>query len=166
MKESITLITDIRKELLDEIQNLTDEDLNRTIHTNRWTIMQVVDHLYLMERAITASLIQALEQGDEQSVDDKPVHLTVDRSRKVQAPSYVEPTDEMKTLGEMKERLESSREELLHFLESIPSEDDLKTKANPHPVFGMVRLDQWVPFIGYHEKRHIDQIRELKADLI
>ncbi|MGX1264455.1 putative damage-inducible protein DinB [Rossellomorea marisflavi] len=164
MKESIRLIEDIRKELLDEIQNLSEEELNRSVHQGRWSIMQVVDHLYLMEKAVTSSLIKSIEHGEDQRVEDKPVNLTVDRSRKVQAPSYVEPVNEPKTLEEMKDRLENSRQDLLHFL-ATTTKDELKSKANPHPVFGMVRLDQWVPFIGYHEKRHIEQIRELKADL-
>lgn len=164
MKESITLIEDTRKELFDELQNLSDEKLNQSLHPNRWTIMQVVDHLYLMEKAVTASMIKTLEHGETSMIDDKPVNLTVDRSRKVQAPSYVEPADEKKALDEMREKLKNSRKDLLHFL-TTTSEDELKSKGNPHPVFGMVRLDQWVPFIGYHEKRHINQIRELKAEL-
>lgn len=26
-------------------------------------------------------------------------------------------------------------------------------------------LEQWIPFVGYHEVRHTEQIREIKADI-
>ena len=50
-------------------------------------------------------------------------------------------------------------------IDCIRSEEALQKKAYPHPIFGLIRLDEWVPFIGYHEKRHLEQIEEIKAKL-
>jgi len=98
----------------------------------------------------------------DQPTEDKPFHLAVDRSRKVDAPAQVTPSNEKQTLEEMKSKLAESRAALIE-LEETASEDKLKQKSFPHPVFGLMDLKQWIDFIGYHEKRHQEQIEEIKT---
>ncbi|TMU87554.1 DinB family protein [Bacillus sp. BHET2] len=164
MDKEKKIIDEIRFELLNNVNGLTDKQLNKRVEDGRWTIMQVLDHLYLMERSLTKAIQTTLEKGEVQEVESKPVHFTVNRSTKVDAPPFVIPTEEKLTLQEMKDKLEASRKDLLSFLETT-SKEDLQKKAYPHPIFGKIRLDEWVPFIGYHEKRHIEQIIELKSKL-
>jgi uncharacterized damage-inducible protein DinB len=154
----------VRAELLESVSGLTDEQLNKEVEDGRWTIMQVLEHLYLMERSITKAIQGTLEKGEVRPVDAKPIHLSVDRSRKVDAPSFVDPSKESITLDEMKEKLIESRKGLLQVVGNT-TKHDLAQKSYPHPVFGLVSLEQWVPFIGYHEKRHLAQMEELKAKL-
>ena len=164
MEKEIKIIEDIRSEVLNSVSDLTDEQLNEELEDGRWTIMQVLDHLYLMERSLTKTIQLTFEKGEEQEVESKPVHYTVDRSTKVDAPPFVVPTEDKLTLQEMREKLAASRKDLLTFLETT-SKEALQRKAYPHPIFGKIRLDEWVPFIGYHEKRHLEQIEELKKKL-
>ncbi|MBM7585330.1 putative damage-inducible protein DinB [Bacillus pakistanensis] len=154
----------IRAELLNSVNTLSDEQLNRKVEEDSWTVMQILHHLYLMEGSIAKTIQSTLEKGEKQTVDSKPIELTVNRSKKVEAPSFVEPSLEFITLEEIKEKLKQSRNALLQVVSSSNSEE-LKKKAFPHPVFGLVSLEQWVPFIGYHEKRHLEQMEELKAKL-
>jgi hypothetical protein len=35
-----------------------------------------------------------------------------------------------------------------------------------HPYLGELSLKQWVEFIGYHEKRHLLQLAEVKSEAI
>jgi uncharacterized damage-inducible protein DinB len=164
MDKEMKLIEDIRSDLLNSVSDLTNEDLNRRIVEDRWTIIQVLDHLYLMERSLTEAIQTTLAKGEEQAVPSKPIHYTVDRRTKVDAPPFVVPTEENLTIQEMKDKLKASRQDLLTFLHTT-SKVELQKKAYPHPIFGLIRLDEWVPFIGYHEKRHLEQIEELKAKL-
>ncbi|MFC7784123.1 MULTISPECIES: DinB family protein [unclassified Rossellomorea] len=164
MDKEITMIEDIRSDLLNSVSDLTNDELNKRIEEGRWTIMQVLDHLYLMEKSLTKAIQTTLARGEEQEVSSKPIHYTVNRSTKVDAPPFVVPTEENLTLQEMKDKLEESRKDLLTFLDTTHKEA-LQKKAYPHPVFGLIRLDEWVPFIGYHEKRHLEQIEELKGKL-
>ncbi|PFA67656.1 hypothetical protein CN378_09010 [Bacillus sp. AFS015802] len=164
MENEIKIIEDIRAELLNSVNDLTDEQLNSKLEEDRWTIMQVLDHLYLMERSLTKAIQMTLQKGEEQQVESKPIHFTVDRSTKVDAPPFVVPSEEKQTLQEMKDKLGASRKDLLAFLETT-NKEALQKKAYPHPIFGQIRLDEWVPFIGYHEKRHLEQIEELKSKL-
>lgn len=164
MYKEINMIEDIRSDLLNSVSDLTNDELNKRIEEGRWTIIQVLDHLYLMERSLTKAIQSTLAKGEEQEVPSKPIHYTVDRSTKVDAPPFVVPTEESLTFQKMKDKLNGSRKDLLTFLHTT-SKEELQKKAYPHPIFGLIRLDEWVPFIGYHEKRHLEQIVELKAKL-
>jgi hypothetical protein len=155
----------IRQEILISVRGLSDEQLNEQFEDGRWSIMQVLDHLYLMERAITHSISRELATGKEKLVDPKPIELTVCRSTKVDAPSFVAPANEFIALEEMKNKLSQSREDLTKLVNDADN-SLLKKRAFPHPVFGDLSLKQWIPFVGLHEKRHLAHIEELKGKLI
>ncbi|MBM7692814.1 putative damage-inducible protein DinB [Peribacillus deserti] len=154
-----------REELLNSVGTLTDEQINLQIEEGRWTIAQILEHLYLMETSITKAIVEVLGSGESQPAEDKPIHLAVNRAHRVEAPIFVTPSDDYKTLHELTEKLTSSRQLLISIVNTA-EEDQLKQKSYPHPVFGRLSLFQWIPFVGYHEKRHLEQIEELKAKLI
>ncbi|WP_373464670.1 DinB family protein [Bacillus sp. V2I10] len=64
---------------------------------------------------------------------------------------------------ELLSKLEESRRELINFAETAPVQA-LNEKAMKHPHLGELSLKQWVEFIGYHEKRHLLQIAEVKSE--
>ncbi|WP_409291467.1 DinB family protein [Peribacillus sp. SCS-37] len=154
-----------REELISSVDTLTDEQLNQELEEGRWTIAQVLEHLYLMERTITKRIAAALAKEGGTEPEEKPIQLAVNRSRKVDAPEYVTPSSELKTLHELIEKLGESRQELMDVVNGA-DEAALRNRSLPHPVFGELSLKQWIPFIGYHEKRHLEQIEELKVRLI
>ncbi len=156
--------TEIRDDLLTTVDGLSYEQLNKEIEPGRWTIMQVLDHLYLMERTIVKGMYQALDQKEMNPTTEKPIHLTSNRDHKVEAPPYTVPTKEPMSLEDMKKRLATSRR-ALEELESSVDEEKMLQHAFPHPIFGLISVKQWIPFIGFHEKRHLDQILELKEKL-
>ena len=41
----------------------------------------------------------------------------------------------------------------------------LSEVIQPHPVLGPINLYQWLLFVGSHEARHTDQVREIAAEL-
>ncbi|MDQ0217348.1 DinB family protein [Peribacillus cavernae] len=154
----------IREELLKSVEDLSDRQLNEKVEAGSWTIMQVLDHLYLMEMTISKSIAGELANEKSEAAPLKPIHLTVNRSTKVAAPSFVKPSDDFISLAEMKGKLSESRKTLIRVTEGA-SEQALEQKSFPHPIFGPLSLKQWTPFVGYHEKRHMAQIEELKGKL-
>ncbi|KWW11150.1 hypothetical protein AS888_02955 [Peribacillus simplex] len=153
-----------REELLNAVNGLSDEQLNAHPEEGRWSIIQVLDHLYLMERAITKSITDKLQSDEKVPAADKPIELTVNREVKVEAPSYVVPSESFQTLQEVKDKLAESRAALVQLVDSA-DEKDLEEKSFPHPLFKDLSLKQWIPFVGLHEKRHLLQIEELKSKL-
>lgn len=155
----------IREAVLRSIENLSDEQLNEQVEAGRWSIMQVLDHLYLMERVIVHTLADQLTNGEDKATVEKPIQFTTNRSTKVTAPSFATPSDDFISLEEMKSKLTKSRENLNNLIASA-DKTLLAQRSYPHPVFGDLSLTQWIPFIGLHEKRHLAQIEEVKAKLL
>ncbi|MFE0504817.1 DinB family protein [Peribacillus butanolivorans] len=157
-------IKKIRKELLEAVNNLSDEQLNAHPEEGRWSIIQVLNHLYLMERMITKRIADKLKSDESIPAEDKPIEYTLNREVKVSAPLFVIPSEAFQTLDEVKNKLSESRQAFIQVVDSA-NEKDLEQKSFPHPLFKELSLKQWIPFVGLHEKRHLLQIEELKSKL-
>ncbi len=153
-----------REELLKSVEGLSDEQLNRVVEEGNWSIAQILEHLYLTEGTVGKLIQRELQKDNKQPADEKPVHLTVNRSQKFNAPSYLVPSTNHKSLEEMKEKLNQSRSQLMAVVDDV-DDTTLQNKSYLHPAFGTLNLKQWYEFIGYHERRHIAQIEEVKASL-
>lgn len=153
-----------RTTLLDQVEGLSDEDLNKKPSADEWSVKQVLEHLYLMEGAITKTIKDQLASSEVETVDDKPIERSTNRDMKVESPDFATPGDDFLKLDDLKQRLAGTHEGLK---EVAANTDDaqLELKAYPHPAFGKLSLKQWIPFVGYHELRHIDQIKEVKKKL-
>lgn len=154
----------IRENLWQSVEGLTDEQINENVGEDRWTIAQVLEHLLIIEENAVKGIAAALASEENSTAPQKPVHLTVNRSRKVPAPASLEPSKDFQTLTSLKEKMTKSRASLENVVKD-KSEDELTQKSFLHPVFGMLDVKQWISFIGYHEQRHLEQIEEIKNDL-
>ncbi|HWI47473.1 MAG TPA: DinB family protein [Rummeliibacillus sp.] len=149
-----------REALLKRVSGLSDEQLNEVVEEGKWTISQVLEHLYLIEVDATHVIQEALLNNEYNPTKSKPVHLAVDRTHKVKAQENWVPSNEHQTLENLKQKLTNSREALVKSIQEV-REEDLNQKSLPHPAFGLLSINQWVSFIGYHEQRHIGQIEEI-----
>ncbi len=153
-----------RQEVLEFVESISNEQSSRKPNEESWSILEVLEHLYLMEQLVVYQIGKSLKEGDEQQVSEKPVQQTTNRGQKVPAPEAVQPKGEFNTLEDAKEGLEKSREATM-FLVHNKEEEILKNRAFPHPIFGDMNLVQWVEFIGWHELRHLDQMKEVKQNI-
>ncbi|UOR13492.1 DinB family protein [Halobacillus amylolyticus] len=157
-------LDDKRQEILGFIDGITNEQSQVKPDEESWSMLEVLEHLYLMEQLVIYQIGKALKEGDDQQVSEKPIHRTPDRSRKVAAPEAVQPKGEFKSLEDARSGLAKSREATM-FLIHNKDEETLKNRAFPHPAFGDMNLVQWVEFIGWHELRHLDQMKEVKESI-
>jgi hypothetical protein len=154
---------EIREEVLQSVLGLTDTQLNEK-PTGKWSIMQVLEHLYLLERLVVHQMSKVMLSDEETAIEDKPINRVIDRTNKFEAPSYVTPSDDFTTFTTIEEKLLKSRSALEAFLVDADEEKMLK-RSIKNPVLGPLNLKQWVEFIGWHEKRHLAQIEEIKGEL-
>ena len=152
----------VREELIRETEQMTDEQLNMKPSQAVWSPGQILDHLYLMETVITGGLKHVLMNGEKKEASEKPLQLVIDRSRKVPAPENLKPAEGPFSKEELFSKLDRSRRELINFAETAP-EQELEEKAMKHPHLGDLSLKQWIEFIGYHEKRHLLQLLEVRS---
>ncbi|EPD53856.1 hypothetical protein HMPREF1210_00679 [Paenisporosarcina sp. HGH0030] len=150
---------EIRKELFQTIEGLTDEQFNKKPANDKWSPKQIFEHLVRMETVIATNIARELKNPDSPKARKKPIGLSTNRLIKVEAPGYTVPTEEYKTKMEMLKDLHESRLFLLDVYESS-TKTVFKEKSFKHPIFGQVPLIQWFPFVGLHEKRHLKQLKK------
>ncbi|MGF9965045.1 DinB family protein [Bacillus rhizoplanae] len=155
-----------RQMLLSEIEMLTDTEINTKPRRDKWSIMQVLHHLHLVEQSVTSAIVYALHKNERKVVPLQDLQLTLDRTRKREAPQQMQPTETIMKKAQMIQLLQSSREKLLHVLHSIVNEKELFEKSLKHPIFDELNLYQWVQFLDLHEQRHLTQLKEAKHSIL
>lgn len=155
-----------RNTLLSEIEMLNDTEVNVKPRRDKWSIIQILHHLHLVEQSVTSSLVYALQKKDKKVVPLKDLQLTLDRTHKREAPQQMQPTETLVKKQQGIQLLEHSRADLLHTLHSIVDEKELLENSLKHPVFQELNLYQWVQFLDLHEQRHLTQLKEAKYAIL
>lgn len=160
-------LAEARQQLMNEIQTLSFADLNKLPGENSWSVAQVCHHLYLAEKSFTSALLYGINSEKSKKAEAKPLHLyLLDRSKKVDAPSIVAPSAESFELEEILNLLDESRTFLLDVMDGIKDETILTEKSAKHPLFGYLPLYQWIENVYLHDQRHIEQIKEIKSEIL
>ncbi|MGG3233635.1 DinB family protein [Priestia flexa] len=60
-----------REDVLEAVSDLSYEELSQKISDDKWTIMQVLEHLYLMEEMIVARVWHQLQNGEDKPAEKK-----------------------------------------------------------------------------------------------
>lgn len=149
-----------RTALLQTIQTLDDTVFNVKPDAQSWSVAQICHHLVLVEKATKKAIAWGVKAQAPTSPARKDVQLILDRSRKIQAPAIVEPTEQPFTMEAMLDLLASTRKNFLAFLQTIEEPERLAKHAVKHPALGELPLDQWIEMVYLHEQRHIEQIKE------
>ena len=135
----------------------------------RWSVSQVIEHLAIVERGIARLIRKRLATardaglGPETEVSSVlwslDVNRVLDRRQPLDAPERVRPTGAL-TADAAWHELQAANADAR---EAVASTDGLAigTITHPHPSMGDLNLYQWVVFLGAHELRHAQQIREI-----
>ena len=150
--------------LADEVSGLSPEQLNYRYAPNRWTILEVVEHLTLAEPEYWTWLRNDVKKApsavESKMSDGDMLWYGIDRSdRQTTSPSEV-PTGKLKDVQQGLTKFRKLREAMLKYART--TDDDLRGHA--FPDWG-VNLDTYQALFGIsaHAQRHILQIREIKA---
>ncbi|MGI2747807.1 DinB family protein [Bacillus cytotoxicus] len=155
-----------RHALLSEVEMLNDTDVNIKPRRDKWSIIQIMHHLHLVEQSVTSALVYALQKREGKFVPLKDLQLMLDRTYKREAPQQMQPTETLMKKQQGIQLLEHSRQELLHTLHSIIDEKELYQNSLKHPVFQELSLYQWIQFLDLHEQRHLTQLKEAKHAIL
>lgn len=135
--------------------------------SERWSVIELLEHLGLVERRLTYLFNQwvaeAREQGlepGEETHSTPPVNLEVllNRNYQVTASEAVMPQGKLDEAAAWA-ALEEARRDLKAAVlegEGLP----MGRFSRPHPALGPLNFYHWVEFVGWHEARHTAQIRE------
>ncbi|HEX2780961.1 MAG TPA: DinB family protein [Gemmatimonadaceae bacterium] len=135
----------------------------------KWSVGEILDHVRQVDanfaRLFSKRVDEARAAGAPAETDGSSIlsrldrAMVVDRSRKVEAPSRIQPREG--TLVE--DALAALRESRAAVRAALAAASGLAlgSVVHPHPVFGALDMYQWTLFIAYHEERHAQQIREI-----
>lgn len=135
---------------------------------DRWSTAEVLEHLAIVEKRIAGRLSDALaaakasaadRSNDIAPFDERFARVLRNRGRRVTASEASQPTGTLDAAAAWS-KLEAVRKsviDLIHQSDGLALADPLA----PHPVFGALTFRQWVVFLGGHDARHADQIREI-----
>ena len=138
---------------------------------DRWSVADVYEHLYLVERGVAKAIAASVEEARAAKHPAEMETTSVlgvldwttlaDRSKPLIAPERVAPRQTPDAATALRQ-LEESRAALR---KAIDSADGLalETVRKQHPRLGEIDLYQWIVFVGRHESRHVEQVAEIAS---
>lgn len=167
MKRTLSRLDAVHRRVLETIAPLDAARFARRPNANQWSVAEVVHHLCLVEERVINQLEQELSQPPQRLgllYRLIPYSLLVGRRvRRVTAPKFVEPLDPppKETVIENYNRLRQT----LKTLSEAQGRQRLSKVVMKHPFLGKLSGAKAVAFVGYHERRHYQQIREIIRQL-
>ena len=161
-----------RHALREAVDAVPEAQRSQPPEPGRWSVADVLEHLALVEGRFTTTLgnrlAESRAQGLAEERETSPIVGTfdqaavLDRTSRREAPEVVRPQGlDWKSAWS---RLEDTRQS---FLDLFLSADGLALAdvAYVHPRLGSLNLYQWGVWMGAHEGRHVEQVREIAATL-
>jgi hypothetical protein len=169
LAELVDYATAQRTALLGAVSAVPEPLRDERIHTDTWSIAEVLEHLHRVENGIARLLVLTIERGRPAGISEERETVSLlnsldaydltRRDRRLVAPDPVAPRGDY-TAAQGLAALAQSREALLA---AIRSGDGLALGelTFAHPLLGSLDLYQWILFVGQHEARHAAQIAEI-----
>ncbi len=146
----------------DEVSGLSPAQLNFRSAPGKWTILEVVEHLYIAEPMYWAGLQKSIKQDPakpkQPTGDADMLWYGIDRTIRQKTQASEEPAGKLKDVQEGLASFRKLRETMLAYARA--TDDDLRGH-----VFTDWGVDAYQGLLGIstHAQRHILQIREIKA---
>src|SRR5262245_425041 len=165
-RELLAYLDEQRSVLKSAFESIPVEMRDRPPAPERWSAANIVEHLAIVEARVTKILSDRIEEarsGLPADTNINPILPTInytrmyDRSTRVKAPETAIPTGlDAATAWTALESSGSTMRAMLRANDGL----SLSSVTHPHPRFGVLSVYEWVAFLGAHEVRHAEQIRE------
>lgn len=156
-----------RADFVAALEGLSDEQLNYQESEDRWSILEVAEHIVLADRGIAAGVNAMVESGpNPEAAPDSSVSaeeiggMLADRSTTFSAPDDFQPTG---AFTSSEEAIAAFDENYQALKDAASNGDiDLTQYYSENPVFGMIDGTKWIAFSVAHGQRHLAQIQQVK----
>jgi hypothetical protein len=168
IREVLTYLDAQYDALRNAFESIPAEKRDESPAAGAWSPAGVIEHLAIVETSIGRLISQRVAAGreagvgaetDESSVLDTFAHSKAirDRTRKIVSGERSHPT-QLPSEAAWK-AFDAAHADLRA---AVVSADGIALGeiVHPHPVFGPLNLYHWIAFVGGHEARHAEQIRE------
>jgi len=166
MIRSLKRLDSIHQKLIDSVLPLEAGLFCQRPSENEWSVAEIVQHLCLVEERVIKDLTRAIA-SEPQTVGFLkrliPTSIVSSRLLRVKAPKAVNPIAVL-AKDEAIENYNRARSSLKQLCASHGS-DRFRKLVFKHPFLGSIDGVATVSFVGYHERRHYKQIREVLKKL-
>ena len=152
--------------LAEEVHGLSRTQLEYRTAPDRWSIRECVSHLAVAEPDYWRDLMKAVKAPPDMkgrksvNTDADIMWYGIDRVVHTKTGGGHEKVDTYTDLGEAMAKFQALRATMIEYIKS--TNDDLRAHSYGKPK--SIDCWQWMLEISTHSERHIQQIREIKAD--
>lgn len=155
-----------RQSLLDHLRNLDDAQLHYRPTASAWSLLQVAQHLVLLERIVVKSVIRDPRPGLRRrwwhAIGARLVAFVFRHGFRVPAPTRKVVPLENTPLEESARQWADLRADLSAFLETITPER-AKALGWRHPVSGPLDVYGALEFVASHHDHHLRQVERIES---
>ena len=159
-----------KAEIFDRLKGYDEKALNQRPDENAWSVMEVIDHLTIAERASYQYLMKKIKDKDgAEKTGFKEMFRSIllngylASNKKFKAPSVTLPAASYLTPADAEKAWSEARRDISSVWAGLP-EELLDRNWFKHPVAGKLNLKQMLSFMQAHVAHHEKQIeRILKA---
>ncbi|RBL92316.1 DinB family protein [Chitinophaga flava] len=165
----ISQLKDSRENLLKSIAGLTDAQLQYKPAPDRWSIIENVEHISIIEKMLMDTEKNLMSQPadpakkkDLKYTDESLLTMVEDRSKKQKTPDFGMPKHNYASPADAVDAFVRQRDGLIDYVAT--TKDKLRDHITDNPNIGTIDAYQLLLFDAGHTARHIKQIEEVKAD--
>jgi len=152
-----------RMDFLNAVEGLTEATASRKPSSDRWSILECIDHLVTVEERFQGWLQTGSAEASAANPENEArlYKMLTDRSAKVSAPEAVLPTGRFGTLADAVLAFSAARDRSVNIVKERG--DRLYSIGAKHHRFGDLNGVEVVHLMAGHARRHAAQIRETRA---
>jgi hypothetical protein len=170
--ELLRFLDDQRADLRDAFGSVPASLRSRAPGPARWSTAGVIEHLAIVENHLARRLRDAISDARTAKVateqETAPVLPTLDLEPLFDRTTRLDASESTWPTGQDADSAWAALEEAGATIRAALKSGDglaLSTQYLPHPVFGKLNLYYFVAFVGAHEARHANQIREIRSQI-
>lgn len=158
----------LRQQLLVDVQDLDEAQMAFRPAYDAWSIVQVLQHLMLVESAVLQYLEKKLQAttfpnaGFGAKIRSKLLNVALRTPVKVKAPQGLAQPVRAMTFWDVAKRWNDNRDALESMLGKL-TENHLDSAIYKHLIAGYLNVFQMFDFIDNHLRHHIIQVNRIKA---
>jgi hypothetical protein len=155
-----------REEFLKTVQGLTEADALAHPQAGRWSVLECVEHVTMVEERFVGRIEKAPREGAPEINPQHEADLAArvkDRTNRAEAPEFVRPTGRFQSLADALDSFHAVRARTIRFAGDNAA--DLYLLAESHPRFGPLNGIEFLVMMNSHVLRHAAQLRELRSAL-
>jgi hypothetical protein len=165
-EQILRLIAESDAALVAAASGVSDEGARKRPEPERWSVLECVEHVILVEDGVFASISAHSTPGApavEPRREGQILRGMTKREHKVAAPEHAEPTGRYSSLAEALQEFRERRARTVAYVEQY--QDDPRNRTTLHPVLGPVNCQEMFLVLALHPARHALQIREARQSL-